>query len=58
MGDIKKSNPITNYGYQPNVEQHKSSHGKKIRDGYQPAKSVSTQPPNKGSNVQQLPKDK
>lgn len=49
MDDKKNIKPETNYGYQPN---------KKIIEGYQPAESVKTQPPNKGSNVQPSKNDK
>ncbi len=51
MSDTKKPNPNTNFGYQPN--EHRGYQPQKgINEGYQPSKSISTQPPNKGSNVQ------
>lgn len=49
MSDTKKPNSNTNFGYQPK---------KGINEGHQPTKSISTQPPNKGSNVQPAKNDK
>lgn len=43
---------IRNNGYQPSQKQRGYQPKKEINEGYQPTKSISTQPPNKGSNVQ------
>ena len=41
MRDANKPNPNQNFGYQPTKEQRE----------YQPKEPVSTEPPNKGTNV-------
>lgn len=58
MSDTKKSNPNTNFGYQPNSEQRGYQPQENISEGYQPTKAISTQPPNKGSNVQSVKTEK
>ncbi len=58
MSDTKKPNPNTNFGYQPNSEQRGYQPKKEINEGYQPSKLISTQPTNKGSNVQPAKNDK
>lgn len=44
----KKSNP----GNHPRPTKQSTQPGRDVRGGYQPTKSESSQPPNKGSNVQ------
>lgn len=52
MSESKKYNGI--FGYQP----QKENRGFQPQGGYQPTKSISPEPPNKGSNVQPEKKDK
>lgn len=49
---------IRNNGYQPCQKQRGYQPKKEINEGYRPTKSISTQPPNQGSNVQPAKKDK
>ena len=58
MSDTNKSNPSANFGYQPNIELRGYQPKEGIDDGCQPTKSISTQPPNKGSSVQPAKNDK
>lgn len=46
------SNKKTTYGYKPKIEESGYQPKKSITEGYQPIKAITTQPPNKGSNVQ------
>lgn len=59
MHNTKKDNPNSKSGCQPD---HKQSgyqpKTQRLREGYQPTSSVSTQPPNTGSNVQPAPQKK
>lgn len=58
MGELKKRNPNTNFGYQPKNKPQRDQHHRVINEGYQPVKPILTQPPDRGSNVKPVKTEK
>lgn len=52
MATEKKSNPVSSSRSHSWPMKQNPHPGRAVRGGYQPTKSESSQPPNKGTNVQ------
>ena len=58
MAEMKKKDTNPKFVYQPKNKPHRNQFYRIINEGYQPSKPISSQPPDRGSNVQPAKKEK